>query len=68
MDAGVRIPRVYTLIALAIRMDGLIRDGVVTDQTELARVRQVTNARISQIIKLLNLAIDIQKVILFPPR
>jgi hypothetical protein len=68
VDAGVRIPRVYTLIALAIRMDGLIRDGVVTDQTELARVRQVTNARISQIIKLLNLAIDIQKVILFPPR
>ena len=31
-----RVPRVAKLMALAIRFDQLIRDGVVTDQAELA--------------------------------
>ena len=33
-----RIPRVTKLMALAIKFDQMIRDGVVTDQAELARL------------------------------
>jgi hypothetical protein len=56
------------LMALAIRMDGLIPEKVVTDQTELARVGQVTKALMTQIMNLLNLAPDIQEAILFLPQ
>lgn len=62
-----RIPRVSRLMALAIRFDGLIRDGVVADQAELARLGQVSRARVSQIMNLLCLAPDIQEAILFLP-
>ena len=58
------VPRVAKLMALAIRFDGLIRDGVVADQAELARLGHVTRARLSQIMALLNLAPDIQEAIL----
>jgi hypothetical protein len=34
-----RVPRVSKLMALAIRLDQLISNGVVTDQAELARAR-----------------------------
>jgi hypothetical protein len=54
-------------MALAIRFDGLIRDGVVTDQAELARLGHVTRARLTQIMNLLNLAPDIQEEVLFLP-
>ena len=36
-DVGHRVPRVAKLMALAIRFEGLIRDGVVADYAELAR-------------------------------
>jgi len=38
------IPRVARLMALAIRFDQLIRDGVVADQAELARLGHVKAA------------------------
>ena len=60
-----RIPRVARLMALAIRFDQLIRDGVVADQAELARVGHVSRARLTQIMNLLNLAPDIQEDLLF---
>ncbi len=63
-----RVPRISKLMALAIRMDGLIRRGVVKDYAELAVLGHVTRARITQIMNLLNLAPDIQEVILFLPR
>ena len=63
-----RVPRIARLMALAIRFDGLIRDGVVTDQAELARLGHVTRARVTQIMNLLHLAPDIQEAILFLPR
>ena len=63
-----RIPRVAKLMALAIRFDHLIRDGVVADYAKLARLGQVSRARMSQIANLLNLAPDIQEKILFMPR
>ncbi|MFN3151817.1 hypothetical protein [Bremerella sp.] len=63
-----RIPRVTKLIALAIRLDQLIRDGVVSDQAELARLGYVSRARLTQIMSLLQLAPDIQEEILMLPR
>ena len=62
-----RVPRVSRLLALAIRFDGLIRDGVVADQAELARLGHVSRARLTQIMNLMNLAPDIQEAILFLP-
>ena len=62
-----RVPRVSRLMALAIRLDQLIRDGVVTDQAELARLGHVSRARLTQIMNLLCLAPDIQEQILFLP-
>ena len=62
-----RVPRVARLMALAIRFDQLIRDGVVADQAELARIGHVSRARLTQIMNLLNLAPDIQEEILFLP-
>lgn len=63
-----RIPRIAKTMALAIQMGQLIRDGVVKDQAELARIGGVTRARVTQIMNMLCLAPDIQKEILFLPR
>lgn len=63
-----RIPRVSRLMALAIKFERLIREGMVKDYAELARLGRVTRARISQIMSLLNLAPDIQEAVLFLPR
>jgi hypothetical protein len=60
-----RTPRVAKLMALAIRFDGLIRDGIVRDYAELARLGRVTRARITQIMNLLLLAPDLQEALLF---
>jgi hypothetical protein len=62
-----RVPRVSRIMALAIRFDGLIRDGVVKDQAELARLGHVSRARLTQIMDLLLLAPDIQEAVLFLP-
>ena len=62
-----RVPRVARLMALAIRLDGLISDGSVADQAELARLGQVTPARLTQIMNLLCLAPDIQEALLCLP-
>jgi hypothetical protein len=65
--AGVPIPRIARLMALAIRFEGLLRDGTIRDYAELARLGRVTRARMTQIMKLLDLAPDIQEQILFLP-
>jgi hypothetical protein len=62
-----RVPRVARLMALAIRFDGYLRTGQVSDYSELARLGRVTRARISQIVNLTFLAPDIQEEILFLP-
>jgi hypothetical protein len=63
-----RVPRVARWMALAIRCERLLREGHVASYAELAQLGHVTQARISQIMNLLNLAPDIQKAILFLPR
>jgi hypothetical protein len=60
-----RVPRVARLMALAIRFDQLIRDGVVADQAELARLGHVSRARVTQVINLLCLSPKIQEQLLF---
>jgi len=62
-----RVPRVAKLMALAIRFEHLVADGVVADYAELARLGHVTRARLTQIQNLLHLAPDIQEAILFLP-
>jgi len=63
-----RVPRITRLLALAIRFEELLRQGVVKDYAELARLGRVCRARISQIANLTLLAPDIQEKILFLPR
>ena len=63
-----RVPRVTRLMALAIRFERLVGDGDVDDYADIARLGQVTRARISQITALLNLAPDLQEAILDLPR
>ena len=61
------IPRIARLLALAIRLEGLVRDETIRDYAELARLGRVTRARMTQIMKLLDLAPDIQEQILLLP-
>lgn len=60
-----RVPRVSRMMALAIRFDGLLREGVVDNLTELAHLARVTQPRMTQIMNLLHLAPDIQEELLF---
>jgi len=59
------VPRISRLMALAIHFDGLIREGVVRDDADLARLGGVSRARITQIMNLLNLPPWKQEEILF---
>jgi hypothetical protein len=60
-----RPPRVARLVALAHKLEALIRVGRVKDYAELARLAHVSPARITQIVILGQLAPDIQEYILF---
>ena len=62
-----RVPRVARLLALAIKLDQLVRQGLVRDYAALARLGHVSRARITQIMNLLLLAPDIQEELLFLP-
>jgi hypothetical protein len=65
--ASSSIPRIARLMALAIRFDGLLRAEEFRDYAQLARLGRVTRARMTQIMKLLDLAPDVQEQILFLP-
>ena len=56
-----RLPRITRLMALAIRFEQLIRDGIVDDYAALARLGKVSRARVTQVMNLLLLAPDIQE-------
>src|SRR5262249_36967598 len=66
--AGGRVPRVARLMALALRLDQLLRTGQVAGYAELASLGHVTRARVSQILGLVYLAPDIQEQLLFLPQ
>jgi hypothetical protein len=59
------IPRIARLMALAIRLAALIKEGSIQDYAEVARVGGVTRARVTQIARLLDLAPDLQEKLLF---
>ena len=72
LDSGVeaaRLPagRVARLMALALRLDELVRTGQVANYSALAALGHVTRARICQILNLIHLAPDIQEALLFLP-
>ena len=62
-----RVPRVARLMALALKLDGLIRSGVLRDHAEAARLGRVTRARVTQVMNLIHLAPDLQEALLFLP-
>ncbi|MEX2388852.1 MAG: hypothetical protein WD534_13320 [Phycisphaeraceae bacterium] len=63
-----RIPRITRLMALAIKLECYVQDGVVDDYADLARLGHVSRARLTQIMDLTLLAPDIQWAILnLPP-
>ena len=60
-----RIPRIARLMALALRFEHLISTGQVVNQAQLARLGNVSRARLTQIMNLVLLAPDIQEELLF---
>ena len=60
-----RIPRITRLMALAIHFDQMLRERKVKDLAELARLGQVSRARVTQVMNLLNLTPEIQEDLLF---
>jgi hypothetical protein len=59
-----RLPRITQLMALAIRLEELLRQGIAKDYAELARLGGVSRSRITQILNLRNLAPVLQERIL----
>jgi hypothetical protein len=62
-----RVPRVARLMALALRLEELVRTGQVASYRELTALGHVTRARICQILSLIHVAPDIQEALLFLP-
>src|SRR3954468_16041275 len=62
-----RLPRISRLLALALRFEGLVDEGVVRNYRELAEVGHVSRPRLSQIMQLTQLAPEIQEQVLFLP-
>jgi hypothetical protein len=60
-----RSPRIARLMALAHKLDALVRSGAVTGYAELARLGHISPARLTQILVLLHLAPSIQEYLLF---
>jgi hypothetical protein len=60
-----RPPRVARLVALAHKLEALVRSGEVRDYVELAHLTNVSPARVAQIVILGQLAPDIQEYLLF---
>ena len=60
-----RTPRIAKLMALAIKMQTMVDRGEVRDYAELARLAQVTRARITQIMNLNLLSPALQEQLLF---
>ena len=66
-ESAGHITRISHLMALAIKLDGMVQRREVRDYAELARLGGVTRARVTQIMNLLTLAPDIQDELLHLP-
>ncbi len=67
-DNGGKVPRVSRLMALAIKLERLVREGKVSNYRALAEAGHVSRARLSQILRLTELAPEIQEELLFLPK
>jgi DNA invertase Pin-like site-specific DNA recombinase len=65
---GGRVPRVSRLMALAIKFERLIREGEIRNHRDIAEAGQISRARLSQIMRLTDLAPSIQEELLFLPK
>jgi hypothetical protein len=65
MEPQERAPRIARLLALAHKLDAMVRSGEVAGYAQLARLGHVSAARLTQIMVLLHLAPAIQEYILF---
>ncbi len=59
------IPKITRLLVLGHHFERLVRDGVVKDYAEIARLAGLSRARVTQIVNLTLLAPGIQEGILF---
>ncbi len=60
-----RLPRITQVLALAIHFDEMIRTGQATDYSDVARLTCLCRERISQIMRLHQLAPDLQVEVLY---
>ena len=60
-----RAPRIARLLALAHKLDAMVRSGEISDYGQLARLGHISPARLTQIMVLLHLAPTIQEYVLF---
>jgi hypothetical protein len=67
LPLGPALPRISRLMALAIKLDGMLADHADLDCKELARVGNISRTRLTQILNLLQLAPDIQERLLWLP-
>jgi hypothetical protein len=67
MEPQGRAPRIARLLALAHKLDAMVRSGEIADYAQLARLGHISSARLTQIMVLLHLAPSIQEYILFLP-
>lgn len=65
MDPDGKPPRIARLMALAHKLDTLVRSGTGAGYAELARLGHISPARLTQIMVLLHLAPSIQEYLLF---
>lgn len=63
-----RVPKIARQMALAIKLEAMLHAGEVKSQEDIARLGRVTQAYVSRIMGLLNLAPDLQETLLFWPR
>lgn len=63
-----KLPRLTQALALALRFDDMVRSSEARDFADVARLACLSRARISQVLKLLWLAPEIQREILYLPR
>jgi hypothetical protein len=60
-----RAPRIARLLALAHKLEVMVRSGEIRDYAQLARLGHISPARLTQIMTLLHLAPTIQEYLLF---
>jgi hypothetical protein len=60
-----RAPRIARLLALAHKLDAMVRSGEISDYAQLALLGHISPARLTQIMVLLHLAPAIQEYVLF---